>query len=90
MAKKLLICTNYRANPNNPSCGARHSQLVLDALKMEFAEKKMVIEIEESPCMGYCNVGPNARLTPNGAFFHGLSATKLAKLIKAAKKFSAD
>jgi NADH:ubiquinone oxidoreductase subunit E len=90
MTKKLLICTNFRANPNNPSCAARGSQLVFDALKLQIANKNIAIEIEESPCLGYCNVGPNTRLAPNGEFFHGISVTKLAKLIKAAKKFSAD
>jgi NADH:ubiquinone oxidoreductase subunit E len=90
MAKQLLVCTNFRANPNNPSCAARDSQLVLDKLKAEFTKNNIAIEAVESPCMGYCNEGPNARLAPNGAFFHEVSETKLAKLIKAAKKFSAE
>jgi NADH:ubiquinone oxidoreductase subunit E len=86
MAKKLLVCTNFRANPNNPSCAARGSELVLNALQIELANNH--IEIEVSQCMGYCDVGPNVRLAPNGEFFHEVSAAKLAKLIKAAKKFS--
>jgi NADH:ubiquinone oxidoreductase subunit E len=88
MTKQLLVCTNFRANPNNPSCAARDSKLVLDKLQTELANNNIAIELVESRCMGYCSVGPNARLAPNGAFFHGMSATKLAKLIKAAKKFS--
>ena len=88
MTKKILVCTNYRANLNNPSCAARGSQLVLATLKQELINNNIVIEIEESPCMGYCNVGPNLRLAPNGEFFHGVSAIDLAKLIQAAKKFS--
>jgi NADH:ubiquinone oxidoreductase subunit E len=90
MTKQLLVCTNFRANPNNPSCGARNSQLVLDKLKTELAKKNIAIEAVESPCMGYCNEGPNARLAPNGAFFHGVSDKKLVQLIKAAKKFSTE
>ena len=31
MPKKLLVCTNYRANPNNPSCAARGSREILTA-----------------------------------------------------------
>ncbi len=88
MTKKILVCTNFRANLNNPSCAARGSQLVLSTLKQELINNNIVIEIEESPCMGYCNVGPNLRLAPNGEFFHGVSASNLAKLIQAAKKFS--
>ena len=90
MTKKIFVCTNFRANPNNPSCAARDSQLVLGALKTELANKNIAIEIEESPCMGYCDIGPNVRLAPSGVFFHGVSAINLSKLIKAAKKFSAE
>lgn len=90
MTKQFLVCTNFRANPNNPSCAARDSHLILDALKTQLAKSDIAIEVEASQCMGYCNVGPNARLVPNGEFFHEVSAAKLAKLIKAAKKFSAE
>lgn len=88
MIKRILVCTNFRANLNNPSCAARDSQLVLDALKEQLVNKHIVIEVEESPCMGYCNAGPNLRLAPNGEFFHGVTVANLAKLIQAAKKFS--
>lgn len=90
MTKKILVCTNFRANPNNPSCAARDSQLVLDTLKTELTKNNIVIEIEASPCMGYCDVGPNLRLAPNGEFFHGVSDINLDKLIQAAKKFSSS
>ena len=89
MAKQILVCTNFRANPNNPSCAGRGGNLVLDALKTQLSKLNIAIEVEASQCMGYCNVGPNVRLVPNGEFFHEVSTAKLAKLIKAAKKFSA-
>ncbi len=88
MIKKILVCTNFRANPNNPSCAARDSQRILDTLKLELANNNILIETEASPCMGYCNVGPNIRLAPNGDFFHQVSTKNLANLIAAAKKFS--
>ena len=90
MTKKIFVCTNFRANPNNPSCAMRDSQRVLDTLNIEIAKKNIAIEIEASPCMGYCNVGPNIRFAPNGKFFHGVSANNLSELIKAAKKFTTD
>ncbi len=90
MNKKIFVCTNFRANPNNPSCAARDSQRVLETLKIEIAKKNIAIEIEASPCMGYCDVGPNARLAPSGLFFHGVNARNLSKLIQAAKKFTQD
>ncbi len=90
MPKKILVCTNYRANPNNSSCAARGSKEVLTALTQQLLNKKVSIEIEEIQCMGYCDVGPNLRLIPNGEFFHEVSAKKLAKIIKATKLFLQD
>lgn len=88
MRKKLLVCANYRANPNQPSCGGRGSEQVFANLQQKILLNNHSIDVEESPCMGYCNVGPNARLAPNGPFFHGLTVQKLAKIVNAAKKFS--
>ena len=84
MRKQLLVCTNYRANPNKPSCAARGSKQVIEELQ----KSNIAIEIEESPCMGFCNIGPNLRLVPNGEFFHEVSAKKLPEIIQAAKKFT--
>jgi NADH:ubiquinone oxidoreductase subunit E len=88
--KKLLVCTNYRANPNNPSCAARGSKEIAAALMQELHTKNIVIEMEEIQCMGHCKVGPNFRLMPNGEFFHAVSANEFAKIIKATKLFLKD
>ncbi len=85
--KKLLVCTNFRANPNNPSCAARGSKEIAIALAQQLHKKNVLIEIEEIQCMGYCKVGPNVRLAPNGAFFHEVSASKFAEIIKATQLF---
>jgi NADH:ubiquinone oxidoreductase subunit E len=87
MPKKILVCTNYRANPNNPSCAARGSKEICAALILQLHKQHVQIEIEEIQCLGFCKVGPNIRLTPNGAFFHEVSDKKFAKIIKAAKAF---
>ncbi len=87
MQKKILVCTNYRANPNSPSCAARGSKEISLALTQQLQKKKVVIQIEEIQCMGYCNVGPNLRLMPSGEFFHAVSASKFAEIIKATKRF---
>lgn len=86
--KKLLVCTNYRANPNNPSCAARGSETLLAALTQQFQQNNLLIEIDKSPCLGFCQVGPNARLIPNGPFFHRISISHLSPIIQAAKKFT--
>lgn len=90
MQKKISVCTNYRANPNNPSCAARGSKQVLTELTQQLQSKKISIEVEEIQCMGYCKVGPNLRLIPNGDIFHEVSAKKLVEIIKATEKFLKD
>jgi NADH:ubiquinone oxidoreductase subunit E len=90
MPKKILVCTNYRANPNNPSCAARGSKEILAALTQHLQHEKVVIEIEEIQCMGYCKAGPNLRLIPNGEIFHEVSAKKFGEIIKASKRFLID
>lgn len=85
--KKILVCTNHRANPNNPSCGARGSkQLLVDLTQKCYAEK-VNIAIVEVQCLGLCNVGPNMRLMPNGAFFNHVSADNFNDIIVATKQF---
>jgi (2Fe-2S) ferredoxin len=90
MIKKILICTNHRANLNNPSCAGRGSQQIRDMLRLALDNIGLKIMIEQSPCMGFCDIGPNLRLVPNGQFFHEVSANKIASIVKAAKKFNAN
>lgn len=82
--KKLFVCTNYRGNPNAPSCAARGSKSILSALLQHCEHNNLALQIEESPCLGYCQIGPNAHLVPNGEFFHGISQEDLSPIIAAA------
>ena len=88
--KKLLVCTNYRGNPNTPSCAARGSKSILSALLQQCLHNNLAITIEESPCMGFCQIGPNAHLVPNGAFFHGIIESDLSPIICAALESDID
>jgi NADH:ubiquinone oxidoreductase subunit E len=90
MPKKILVCTNFRANPNHPSCAARGSKALVAELTQQLQHKNVSIEVEEIQCMGYCNAGPNLRLIPNGEIFHEVSTKKLAKIIKATQLFLQD
>lgn len=85
--KKLLVCTNFRANPNHPSRGSKEITI---SLAQQLQKKNVSIEIEEIQCMGFCKVGPNVRLIPNGEYFHEVSARKFAEIIKATKLFFKD
>ena len=85
--KKIVVCTNHRANPNNPSCGARGSEQVLAQLSLQLKIEKIQIPIETVQCLGYCNVGPNVRLVPNGRFFHQVTRESLKEIITATRQF---
>jgi NADH:ubiquinone oxidoreductase subunit E len=87
MTKKILVCTNYRANPNSPSCAARGSKELVTALMHQLQNKNIPIEMEEIQCMGYCNVGPNVRLIPSGRIFHAVSTASFKEIIQATKAF---
>jgi (2Fe-2S) ferredoxin len=84
--KKILVCTNFRANPNYPSCSRRGSEEVLAAL----TKQSLATAIEKSPCMGMCHEGPNVRFVPNGSIFHAVSTKNLEKLIAEIKVFTAS
>ena len=84
---KLLVCTNFRANPNHPSCAARGSKLLMQAIAEEFVLNQLSIQVEASPCMGFCGQGPNVHLTPSGPFLHSITKENLAELIKQTKDF---
>jgi (2Fe-2S) ferredoxin len=88
MTKKLLVCTNSRANPNNPSCAAKGSKELLAEIGKQMIKNNLQIEVESSPCMGYCNIGPNAKLIPNGQFFHQISSKDMTDIINISNTFS--
>ncbi len=57
-------------------------------LTQQLQKKNVLIEVEEIQCLGYCSVGPNIRLIPNGEIFHEVSVKKFAEIIQAVKGFS--
>ena len=85
--KKLLICTNYRANPNHPSCAARGSKQLLAQFSAKLQAHQQAIQLEESPCLGFCEIGPNARLAPGGEFFNSISSDQISGILQIAQQF---
>lgn len=86
-SKKIVVCTNFRANPNHPSCAARGSKQILADLIEIVRENGMEITVDTSPCMGFCDIGPNAHLVPSGPFLHTISPHILLTLVEEAKAF---
>lgn len=86
--KKLFICVNFRANPDQPSCAARGSKDLALCLEAEIAKHKLNIGIERSGCLGFCDVGPNLKLAPNGNFFHHFNKQAIPAFLKQLKNFA--
>lgn len=87
--KKLLICTNFRASPHQASCAARGSLLLASALQQTIKNENLTIEIEQVNCLGFCDVGINLHLSPNGEFIHqaNCSEQSQASILFSVKKF---
>lgn len=88
--KKIVICTNRRSNPAQPSCGARGGEEIADRLQQLIAAQGLAIQVECFPCLGRCDQGPNARLAPGGKFFSHLEADHLDAVMAEIRAFIAD
>lgn len=67
--KVLTVCINVR-KPPFASCGARGSLALLETLKREIESRKLPVELQTIACLGKCDIGPNARLSPGNRWFN--------------------
>jgi NADH:ubiquinone oxidoreductase subunit E len=88
--KSILICTNHRANPNQPSCGARGAVALKQQLSDAVTASGVALGVKEIQCLGECDIGPNLRLIPGGQSFHHVDADSIPTVLKAAKSFLKD
>ncbi|HZV99730.1 MAG TPA: (2Fe-2S) ferredoxin domain-containing protein [Methylophilaceae bacterium] len=86
--KKVIVCVNYRANPNQPSCAARGSEQLAKILEAEIQQRGLPAYVERFICFGLCNDGPNLRLAPNGPFISGASQQNLPDILAKIEEFS--
>ena len=72
-----MICINLRPGSDRPSCSARGSAAVADALERGIAERRINITLERSVCMGQCTKGPTVRFAPGGRFHLGTTLERV-------------
>ncbi len=72
-----MICINLRPGSDRPSCSARGSAAVADALERGIAERRINITLERSVCMGQCTKGPTVRFAPGGRFHLGTTLDRV-------------
>lgn len=85
--RKVVVCVNYRANPNQPSCAARGSEAIACALEEALTQQPLAILVERFNCLGHCEVGPNVRLTPSGPWYHELTLQDIPMLMAEVEDF---
>ena len=64
----VLVCVNRRFRGDQPSCAARGSEALADALEAALKERGVKVTLERSVCMGRCTRGPTVRFAPGGRF----------------------
>lgn len=85
--RKIVVCVNHRANPDQPSCGARGSEAIACALEQALKDYNLSIPVERFNCLGRCEAGPNIRLVPAGPFYQQLSVSDIPALMADIEKF---
>lgn len=87
--KHVTVCVNRRANPDQPSCGMRGGLEIAEALRRAIEERGLEIEVRTFNCLGKCELGPNAKLSPGGEFCHGIQPAELEPLLQKIAAFAA-
>jgi hypothetical protein len=70
LPRTLLICVNRRFKASEPSCAARGSLPVANAIENGIRERRIAIAVERIVCLGQCTKGPTLKLVP-GEFILG-------------------
>jgi len=77
----INICVNFRAGNILPSCGARGSRELADALEKGLTERNLPFGFKRLHCMGKCHIGPTMRLVPGGAFIMGAQEADVPRIL---------
>ena len=78
---RVLVCVNRRLGTETPSCAGRGSERLVERLAALLAARDLDVPVETMLCFGSCSQGPNIRLAPGGAFFHGVTEDDLPALV---------
>ena len=86
--KKVIVCVNARANPDQPSCAARGGAELADRLENILLQSGLPLVLERFECLGSCNKGPNIKLSPGGKFLHHVRLDHLEPVVRAMEAFA--
>ncbi len=84
----LFVCTHRRSSIQNPSCGGKGSEKLLELLQL--ATKESEVNVEAICCFGHCTEGVVVKIAPNGDFYHHVTQSDIPKLLAAANLLNVD
>jgi NADH:ubiquinone oxidoreductase subunit E len=76
----IVVCVNRRLGHDKPSCAARGSEAIADALDATL--RKTGVSVVRIKCFGRCAEGPNARIA-GGQFFRGIGLADVPAILGA-------
>lgn len=82
----LLICINRRFKGGEPSCAARGSMAIAEALEKGVRERCIDVAVERIICLGQCTRGPTLKLAPGGDFILGATTEMVPGILDRLEK----
>ena len=79
--RTVLVCINRRFRGDQPSCAARGSEAVADAIDAGIEARNIKVKLERSICMGQCTKGPTVRFAPGGRFNLGTNLEDVPNML---------
>jgi len=76
----VIVCVNRRLGHDKPSCAARGSEAIADALDATLRDTG--VSVVRIKCFGRCAEGPNARIA-GGRFFRGIALADVPAILGA-------
>ena len=87
--KQVIVCTNHRANPSQPSCGGRGGgELLAKRMEEEITARGWDIGVKRFHCLGHCHEGPVLKLAPGGQFICEVVPEKLEEALQEIEAFA--
>ncbi len=78
-----FIC-NQKKPEGAPSCSARGSEAVIEALRREIAAQGLINDVQVTTCgsIGLCERGPNMVVYPDGIWYSGLTPENIPQIVR--------
>lgn len=77
---EVLICVNRSLRGDLPSCAARGSEAIADAVEQGIKERNLDVSVERIRCFGQCSKGPNIRILGE-AFRHHVTEADIPDVL---------